>query len=182
MSKLSQSIKTHFTTVITDQSFCDQLITSVQTFNITALNIPTQLTAIRNICNVTSELPKVQFTSVVLPTKFVPTMQPSSVSSIYKTSSSTSKKNVFATTSILGIFLMVAVALSCIGMVLLLFCCSRKRITKSHQYDILVLLNDNEEIIFENIHHEDIIASRRYEFFFFINLLSIMSFLGTVCI
>ena len=182
MSKLSQSIKTHFTTVITDQSFCDLLITSVQTFNITALNIPTQLTAIRNICNVTSELPKVQFTSVVLPTKFVPTMQPSSVSSIYKTSSSTSKKNVFATTSILGIFLMVAVSLSCIGMVLLLFCCSRKRITKSHQYDILVLLNDNEEIIFENIHHEDIIASRRYEFFFFINLLSIMSFLGTVCI
>ena len=162
MSDLSIKIKTHFTTVITDQSFCDQLVSSVQTSNISALNIPTQLTAIRNICNISSELPKITFTSVVIPKEIVPSRQPSSILPLYVATLTKTNNNAFVMTSILGISLIVAVVLCCIGLVLLLFCCSRKRISKSHQYDILVLLNNNEEIIFQNINHEDVIASRRY--------------------
>ena len=175
MSDLSLKIKTQFTTVITDQSFCDQLVSSVQTSNISALNIPTQLTAIRNICNISSEPPKITFTSVIIPKEIVPSRQPSSALPLHMSSLAKTNNNAFVMTSILGISLIVTAVLCCVGLVVLLFCCSRKRVSKSHQYDILVLSNNNEEIIFQNINHGDIIASRRYGHSFYQFLLLLIS-------
>jgi len=137
-------------------SFCRELVTSSRVHNVTFLMTPSGIGAIGEVCNKTNAPPTfglATFAEVRTQPSSMPTDQPTSKPSVHITPIQPS----LATTSFIG-FLVIVVLIGLLrfyaemmGVFMV-----KKPQSYGHRYDILVVLNDNQEAVLENIRHEDI--------------------------
>lgn len=141
--------------------FCNNIADSMLKSNVTGLSSPDQISAIRAICKSTS--PRVAFVSNVVPTAYRPSSPPTSRPLPYRGFMSTDTTKHLVTVPFLG-YMFIILLLGCLRCAPCLFGCGTlgKDEGSPHLYDILVILNDEEEAIFENIRHEDITFFRRF--------------------
>ena len=158
-AKLAAMIKT--------SDWCNKVAENVTAANVTVLHIPSQIRAIHDICGNLST--NVRFASTVVPGTKLPTGQPTSTPSSYVPPLPPRRRS-FPTFALI-IFIIIIIA--CLRCCLICLAISGKKTEeKSHFYDILVILNDEEEAIFENIRHEDIAFTRRFDCFLILFLSS----------
>lgn len=143
---------------IKTSDWCNKVAENVTAANVTTLRIPTQIRAIHDICGPIA--PAVKFASIVLPFPILPTGQPTSSPSSYVPPRTFSFRRRSYSTFAFIIFIIIIIA--CLRCCLICFAfCGQKKEEKSHLYDIFVILNHEEEAIFENVRHEDIMFLRR---------------------
>ena len=161
LEKLTAEVVTMLAAKIKTSDWCNKVAENVTAANVTTLHIPTQIRAIHDICGPIA--PIVKFASTVLPFPILPTGQPTSTPSSYtppRFRSFSINRRSFSTFALI-IFLIIIIA--CLRCCLICFAfCGVKTSEKSHLYDIFVILNHDEEAIFENVRHEDIMFLRRY--------------------
>ena len=157
---------------IKTSDWCNKVAENVTAANVTVLHIPSQIRAIHDICgNLTTT---VKFASVVIPSPKFPTGQPTSTPSSYVPPVPLARRSYSTFAFIIFIIIIIAILRCC----LVCFAIGGKRTEeKSHLYDILVILNGDEEAIFENVHHEDIVFTRRYVLTYFGTFLFILFYL-----
>ena len=149
-AKLSAMIKT--------SDWCNKVAENVTAANVTVLHIPSQIRAIHDICGNLST--NVRFASTVVPGTKLPTGQPTSRPSSYVPPLPQRRRSFPTFACIIFIIIIIACLRCCL---LCIAISGKKTEEKSHFYDILVILNDDEEAIFENIRHEDIAFTRRFD-------------------
>ena len=155
-------IQAKLAAVIKTSDWCNKVAENVTAANVTVLHIPSQIRAIHDICgNLTTT---VKFASVVIPSPKFPTGQPTSTPSSYIPPVPLARRSYSTFAFIIFIIIIIAILRCC----LVCFAIGGKRTEeKSHLYDILVILNGDEEAIFENVRHEDIVFTRRYVLTYF---------------
>jgi hypothetical protein len=128
--------------------------------NVSTLHTPEQVLAIRAICGLFS-IDNVRYQAKIVPRMERPSSQPTSRPTAIPIQSPTTRQHL-VTVHFIG-YLFIILVLACLRCApVIIACCTREKISKrSHLYDILVILNDKEEAIFQNVRHEDIIFSRR---------------------
>ena len=157
LEKLSARVQAMLAAKIKSVDWCNKVVANVLAANVSVLHIPPQIIAIREICGLNSTGP-IKFASVVLPAQRFPTGQPSSQPSYYIPPIKIGRRSY--TTFALIIFIIIVIA--CLRCCLICIAFRHKKdAAESHLYDILVILNNDEEGIFENVRHEDIVFSRR---------------------
>lgn len=136
------------------------MIFYIDQYNVTVLSSSDQLTAIRGMCGSTVRAAK--FEVSIVPLQFSPTSPPTSVPSkvVPKISA---LKTPLVTIQFLG-YLFILFIIACLRCcpVIVGYCSASDDLQMAHTYDILVILNDENEAVFQNIRHEDIIYFRRY--------------------
>ena len=158
---ISNATRKDLLLAVSSGSLCQKLADGVLKANVSSLTSPDQLDAIRAICKSSNRL---AFASNLVPTVYqpspVPTLRPTSVrrENIINVDSSLH----LVTAHFLG-YLFIILLLACLRCSPCLFGCGvlGKGKGSPHLYDVLVILNDEEEAIFENIRHEDITFFRR---------------------
>ena len=154
---LTTRIRATLAAKIKSVDWCNKVVANVLAANVSVLHTPPQIVAIREICGLNSTGP-IKFASVVLPAQIFPTGQPSSQPSYYIPPTKIGRRSYAIFAFIIFIIIVIACLRCCLICVAF---CAKKETQESHLYDILVILNDEEEAIFENVRHEDIVFSRR---------------------
>ena len=157
MGAFNAIIQAKLAAVIKTSDWCNKVAENVTAANVTVLHIPSQIRAIHDICgNLTTT---VKFASVVIPSPKFPTGQPTSTPSSYVPPVPLRRRSFPTFALIIFIIIIIACLRCCL---ICLAICGKKTEEKSHYYDILVILNDDEQAIFQNIRHEDIAFIRRF--------------------
>ena len=157
---LGAQIRAQLASVIANRVFCENVVNNVLKYNVSTLQIPSQIAAINAICGATA-LQNVHMLSLFIPYQAEPTGQPSSQPTVLSTEPPPVHTHTITIVFICIIIIIIMIAcLRCC--IIVVACCSKPKVKEhSHLYDILVILNDDEEAIFENVRHEDIVFSRR---------------------
>ena len=142
---------------IKTSDWCNKVAENVTAANVTVLHIPSQIRAIHDICG--NRTTNVKFASTVVPGTRLPTGQPTSTPSSYVPPVPLRRRSFPTFALIIFIIIIIACLRCCL---ICLAICGKKTEEKSHYYDILVILNDDEQAIFQNIRHEDIAFIRRF--------------------
>jgi hypothetical protein len=144
---------------MTSGLFCKNIADNILKSNVSSLSSPDQINAIRAICK--SSSPRIGFVSNLVPTAYRPSPQPSSRPVLYRGFKTDDTKHL-VTVQFLG-YMFIILLLGCLRCAPCLFGCGTvgKEEISPHLYDVLVILNDEEEAIFENIRHGDITFFRR---------------------
>ena len=150
-------IQAKLAAVIKTSDWCNKVAENVTAANVTVLHIPSQIRAIHDICG--NRTTNVKFASTVVPGTRLPTGQPTSTPSSYVPPVPLRRRS-FATFAFIIFIIIIIACLRCC--LICLAICGKKTEEKSHYYDILVILNDDEQAIFQNIRHEDIAYIRRF--------------------
>ena len=162
LAELTAKVVKMLAAKIKTSDWCNKVAENVTAANVTVLHIPSQIRAIHDICGNLSTI--VRFASTVVPFPILPTGQPTSTPSSYVPPVPLGRRSYSTFAFIIFIIIIIAVLRCC----LVCFAIGGKRIEeKSHLYDILVILNGDEEAIFENVRHEDIVFTRRYVLTYF---------------
>ena len=127
--------------------------------NVTKLHTPEQILEIYAICGLKSS--PVTYQAKVIPVKRYPTTQPYSQPTTIPLPPPTIRQHL-VTIHFIG-YLFIILVLACLRCAPVIIACCTKDLApkRSHLYDILVILNDSEEAVFQNVRHEDIVFSRR---------------------
>ena len=150
-------IQAKLAAVIKTSDWCNKVAENVTAANVTVLHIPSQIRAIHDICG--NRTTNVKFASTVVPGTRLPTGQPTSTPSSYVPPVPLRRRSFPTFALIIFIIIIIACLRCCL---ICLAICGKKTEEKSHYYDILVILNDDEQAIFQNIRHEDIAFIRRF--------------------
>ena len=150
-------IQAKLAAVIKTSDWCNKVAENVTAANVTVLHIPSQIRAIHDICG--NRTTNVKFASTVVPGTRLPTGQPTSTPSSYVPPVPLRRRSFPTFALIIFIIIIIACLRCCL---ICLAICGKKTEEKSHYYDILVLLHDDEQAIFQNIRHEDIAYIRRF--------------------
>lgn len=158
---LTNATKTRLQKEILTSSFCNKVVQNVIASNVTILHTAEQIVEIYAICGLKSSSP-VTYQAKVIPRKEYPTSQPTSQPTTIPLPPPTSRQHL-VTVHFIG-YLFIILVLACLRCApVIIACCTKDLLPKrSHLYDILVILNDTEEAVFQNVRHEDIVFSRRY--------------------
>lgn len=162
---LGNTTKTQLNTVILNKEFCTKIIFYIDQYNVTALSKSDQLAAIRGMCGSTVRAAK--FDVSIVPIQFNPTFKPTSIPTRLGPIVPFLKTPLVSIQFLGYMFILFIIAFLRCCPVLVGCCTSSDDMSKAHLYDILVILNDENEAVFQNIRHEDIIYFRRYRFFLF---------------
>ena len=150
-------IQAKLAAVIKTSDWCNKVAENVTAANVTVLHIPSQIRAIHDICG--NRTTNVKFASTVVPGTRLPTGQPTSTPSSYVPPVALRRRSFPTFPLIIFIIIIIACLRCCL---ICLAICWKKTEEKSHFYDILVILNGDEQAIFQNIRHEDIAFIRRF--------------------
>ena len=150
-------IQAKLAAVIKTSDWCNKVAENVTAANVTVLHIPSQIRAIHDICG--NRTTNVKFASTVVPGTRLPTGQPTSTPSSYVPPVPLRRRSFPTFALIIFIIIIIACLRCCL---ICLAICGKKTEEKSHYYDILVILHDDEQAIFQNIRHEDIAYIRRF--------------------
>jgi hypothetical protein len=140
--------------------FCKELITSSRVHNVTFLMTPSGIGAIDNVCNKTNTKTLTFGQATFAEIK---SSQPSSMPSGQPTSVPTFApiQPKLVTTSLIG-FLVIVVLIGILRFYAdMIGNKTVKEKAHGHRYDVLVVLNDNQEAVLENINHDDITFYRK---------------------
>ena len=157
---LTNATKTRLKSEISTSSFCNKVVQNVIASNVTTLHTPEQVLEIYAICGLKSSSP-VTYQAKVIPVKRYPTSQPTSQPTTIPLPQPTIRQHL-VTIHFIG-YLLIILVLACLRCAPVIIACCTKDLApkRSHLYDILVILNDTEEAVFQNVRHEDIVFSRR---------------------
>jgi hypothetical protein len=160
LSALGTLIRTKLAAVIKDGSFCEQMIVSMRDNSVSWMTTRDGIDAIRNICYKNAPFAVVPYSDF----NWQPTGQPSSSPSHIPTEAPTIKP-IIATGSFIG-FLAIVVLIAIIRFSPSLIDVVYPKLfePKNHLYNILVVIDDNEEAVLQNIRHQDIVYYRRTVF------------------
>lgn len=131
----------------------------IEYLNVTVLMDPTGRTAIRDLCS-----GKASFATIITPitTIYQPSNRPSGSPTMMPTNLPTVAMHSSLTSGFMGfISIILLISLLRFHPVVTAMLSAKKEPKEGHLYDILVVLNENEEAIIENIRHEDIAFFRR---------------------
>ena len=158
---LAAQIQARLALTIRTKEFCNQVVKNVRVSNVTVLQNDTQVAAIYAICGVGTGFGPVAYRTMFLASQRYPSIEPTSQPTNKQTPIPIQRRSLVSVVFICIIFFIILIACLRCCLILSVFCLVKK-VTKSHLYDIIVILNDNEEAIFENVLHEDVVFYRRY--------------------
>ena len=158
---LAAQIQARLALTIRTKEFCNQVVKNVRVNNVTVLQNVTQVAAIYAICGVGTGFGPVAYRTMFLASQRYPSTEPTSQPTNKQTPIPIQRRSLVSVVFICIIFFIILIACLRCCLILSVFCLVKK-VTKSHLYDIIVILNDNEEAIFENVLHEDVVFYRRY--------------------
>ena len=159
---MTDSIKIRVKDAVNSGTLCQQFIKRGVYLNVTVLMSPEGLAAAGAVCDETPVFTTVFTPAMITQPSSSPSGQPSSSPTMMPQSSLSS--SVVGTSSFIGILtiiLLIAVLRFNSAMSALLV--QKKDEPENHLYNILVVLNEDEEAILENIRHDDIIFFRETE-------------------
>ena len=134
-------IQAKLAAVIKTSDWCNKVAENVTAANVTVLHIPSQIRAIHDICG--NRTTNVKFASTVVPGTRLPTGQPTSTPSSYVPPVPLRRRSFPTFALIIFIIIIIACLRCCL---ICLAICGKKTEEKSHYYDILVILNDDEQV------------------------------------
>ena len=144
---------------ITSSDLCNSFLERVIYLNVTQLLTPGSLSNIRDLC-----LGTATFSSISNPvvTSSQPSQRPSGMPTSVPTNQPTLAPHAIVTSGFIGFLCMILlIALLRFHPIVTAFFAVKKGEKEGHLYDILMVLNEDEEAIIENIRHEDIVLFRR---------------------
>ena len=144
---------------ITNSDLCNSFLERVIYLNVTQLLTPGSLSNIRDLC-----LGTATFSSISNPvvTSSQPSQRPSGMPTSVPTNQPTLAPHAIVTSGFIGFLCMILlIALLRFHPIVTAFFAVKKGEKEGHLYDILMVLNEDEEAIIENIRHEDIVLFRR---------------------
>ena len=144
---------------LTSSDLCNSFLERVIYLNVTQLLTPGSLSNIRDLC-----LGTVTFTSISNPvvTSSQPSQRPSGAPTSVPSNQPTPAPHALVTSGFIGFLCMILlVGLLRFHPIATAYFAVKKGEKEGHLYDILMVLNDDEEAIIENIRHEDIVLFRR---------------------
>ena len=144
---------------ITSSDLCNSFLERVIYLNVTQLLTPGSLSNIRDLC-----LGTATFSSISNPvvTSSQPSQRPSGMPTSVPTNQPTLASHGIVTSGFIGFLCMILlIVLLRFHPIVTAFFAAKKGEKEGHLYDILMVLNEDEEAIIENIRHEDIVLFRR---------------------
>eukprot|EP00596_Hydrurales_sp_CCMP1899_P003571 CAMPEP_0119051136 /NCGR_PEP_ID=MMETSP1177-20130426/72856_1 /TAXON_ID=2985 /ORGANISM="Ochromonas sp, Strain CCMP1899" /LENGTH=814 /DNA_ID=CAMNT_0007030245 /DNA_START=432 /DNA_END=2877 /DNA_ORIENTATION=- len=152
--------KAQVTTAVVTGTFCNALVGSSKLHNVTTLNTPEGIGAMKAVCN-TTNIP-IFSTSFIAGTDTQPSSMPSTQPSSEPTKIPTPMEPGLITSSFIGFICIVILIgfLRFFPYFMSLFI-EKERKLSGIKYDVLVMINDEQEALLENINHEDIVFFRR---------------------
>ena len=153
------SIRIKIRSAVTSTKLCQEFVDRVEYLNVSALLDTKNLYAITDLCT-----GKVTFSTIITPTISTaqPSSRPSSKPTLTQSSPPTVAMHTSVTSGFIGFICMILlIAFLRFHPVITAMLAKKKDLKVGNLYDILVVLNEDEEAIIENVRHEDIAFFRR---------------------